>query len=63
MLGLLLCAGRVTLNVYRIIEVENVLHSSKAILPGKAKAILKRMNLLMSSRLLADGRITFDLSN
>ena len=39
-------------------------HSSKAaILPGKAKAILKRMNLLMSSGLLADGRITFDLSN
>ena len=27
MLGLLLCAGRVTLNVYRIIEVENMLHS------------------------------------
>ena len=49
--------------MYRIIEVENMLHSSKAILPGKAKAILKRMNLLMSSRLLADGRITFDLSN
>ena len=30
MLGLLLCAGRVTLNVYRIIEVENMLHSPKA---------------------------------